>query len=350
MYYKLFWLKNQGVKIHLHCFSYGRKPAKELEVLCEKVYYYPRKVGLFSNLSALPYNVKSRQSKELEQNLLSNDYPILFEVLHTCYLMADVRFKDRKKIYRHSNIEHDYYKHLAHSEKNFLKKIYLKIEARKLEKFEKVISEASYILAVNKADAVYFEKKYIKPLTLYLPSFHANEGLTIQPGQNDYILYHGNLSVSENYEAAYWLIENVFSHTNQKVIIAGLNPPGFLKAKINSYKNIVLIENPTNERMSELIDRAQIHCLHTNQGTGLKLKLLNVLYKGRFILCNKEMLEGTGIEEGKTLILCNTKEDYIHTISRLMTVEFTAELLPERETMTAAFDNSQNAKKLSAIL
>lgn len=350
MYYKLFWLKNQGVKIYLHCFSYGRSPAKELEGLCEKVYYYPRKVGLFSNLSSLPYTVKSRQSKALEQNLLTNDYPILFEVLHTCYLMTDARFKNRIKIYRHSNIEHIYYRHLAHSEKNFLKKIYLKVEARKLERFEKVISEANYILAVNKKDSEYFKKKYTQPQTVYLPSFHANEGLTIQPGQNDYILYHGNLSVSENYEAANWLIENVFSQINQKVIIAGLNPPGFLKAKINSFKNIQLIENPTNERMSELIDRAQIHCLHTHQDTGLKLKLLNVLYKGRFILCNKEMLEGTGIEEGRTLMLCNSKEDYVKNIARLMKSEFTSDLLSEREKMTAPFDNSENAKKLSEIL
>lgn len=97
VYYKLLWLHKVGVKIHLHCFTYGREPAKELEQICEKVYYYERKTGLASNLSLLPYTVKSRQSLELEQNLLSNDFPILFEVLHTCYLLKDPRFKKRKK-------------------------------------------------------------------------------------------------------------------------------------------------------------------------------------------------------------------------------------------------------------
>ena len=45
VYYKLLWLHKAGVKIHLHCFTYGRKPSKELEALCEKVYYYERKTG-----------------------------------------------------------------------------------------------------------------------------------------------------------------------------------------------------------------------------------------------------------------------------------------------------------------
>ena len=85
VYYKLLWLKQAGVKVYLHCFTYGRKPALELEELCEKVYYYQRKTGLLANLSYLPYTVKSRQSKDLEKNLLMNDFPILFEVLHTAH-------------------------------------------------------------------------------------------------------------------------------------------------------------------------------------------------------------------------------------------------------------------------
>ena len=80
VYYKLFWLKQAGVKIHLHCFSYGRTPSHELEALCEKVYYYDRQIGLSGNFSLKPYTVKSRQSNEMEKNLLANDFPILFEV------------------------------------------------------------------------------------------------------------------------------------------------------------------------------------------------------------------------------------------------------------------------------
>ncbi|MGZ4044565.1 MAG: glycosyltransferase [Bacteroidia bacterium] len=314
------------------------------------MFYYPRKTGLFSNLSSLPYTVKSRQSKELEKNLLSNDFPILFEVLHTCYLMDDQRFKNRIKIYRHSNIEHDYYRHLAASEKNFIKRTYLRIEAKKLEAFESIVANADYILAVNETDANYFKKQYNKPKTIYLPSFHSNSVLRVKEGKGDYILYHGNLSISENYKAAEWLIKNVFSKIKNKVIIAGLNPPGFLRIMVSRHDHIKLAENLPSEKMESLIENAQVHCLHTEQDTGLKLKLLNVLYKGRFILCNDKMLNGTGIKSGKTLITCNTQEEYISNINLLMNQEFTQGLLNERKGLTERFDNENNIKTLIDLL
>ena len=79
VYYKLIALKHAGVKIYLHCFEYGRQHSSELESLCEKVFYYKRNTGLLSHLSLLPYTAKSRQSKQLEDNLLSTNYPILLD-------------------------------------------------------------------------------------------------------------------------------------------------------------------------------------------------------------------------------------------------------------------------------
>lgn len=350
VYYKLVWLKKAGVKIHLHCFNYGRNKSPELEALCEKVYYYPRKTGFLANLSLIPYTVKSRQSVELEKNLLSNDFPILFEVLHTCYLLNDERFKNRKKIYRHSNIEHDYYLELSKSERNILKKIYLKIEAQKLKWFESIIHFANVILAVNKTDADYFTKNYPKAKTLYLPSFHANEKLTCEAGKGNFILFHGNLSISENYEAAIWLIENVFSKINLPVIIAGLHPPAFLSDLIKNHQHINLIDSPVESEMTKLIHEAQIHVLYTAQPTGLKLKLLNVLFKGRYIVCNSNMTEGTGIFENKGFLLANTANEFIQKINSVFETEFSSINIQERQKQISNFDNVENRKKLIEII
>lgn len=352
VYYKLLWLRKADIKIHLHCFTYGRPPAPELDALCEKVYYYKRGTGFLANLSSLPYTVKSRQSKELEKNLLSNDFPILFEVLHTCYLLNDERFKNRKKIYRHSNIEHEYYSELAKSERNIFKKIYLQIEAKKLKRFEAIVNFADVILAVNSNDADYFKKKYPKVKTLYLPSFHANEAVNIKLGKGDYVLYHGNLSISENYESAIWLVRNVFNDAQQKIIIAGLNPPPFLKNIISEYSHIELIENPSAEKMSDLIADAQIHCLHTFQGTGLKLKLLNVLFTGRFVICNPKMIVGTELGNGDKdgNYIPSTAINFKGLINDLMKLEMTNEILEGRKKSLTAYFNQVNIKKLVDIL
>jgi hypothetical protein len=350
VYYKLVSLKKSGVKVILHCFTNGRQPAKELESLCEKVFYYPRESGFSSNLSALPYTVKSRQSQELEQNLLANDYPILFEVLHTCYLMKDPRFKNRKKIYRHSNIEHDYYNELSKSEKSLTKKVYLKVEAVKLRLFERVLAHADLILAVNKKDTAYFQQKFPTVESVYLPSFHPNSTSTIKEGISDYILFHGNLSVSENYEAAQWLAKHVFSRLNFKVVIAGLNAPDFLKQALSVYPNIQLKDSPNEEEMIQLIRNAQVHVLFTAQPTGLKLKLLNVLFKGRFVVCNPNMLSGTDIVADKTLLICHDAAEFVKQINAVFFREFTAEFIKQREKVTAQFDNDKNVRRLTELV
>ncbi len=350
VYYKLYWLKQAGIKIYLHCFTYGRAEAKELELLCEKVYYYKRKTGLLANLSLLPYTVKSRQSKELENNLLSNDFPILFEVLHTCYLLGDSRFTSRKKIYRHSNIEHDYYNELAKTEKSILKKVFLKIEAQKLKWFEPIIKHANLILAVNQKDATYFKEKYPSVETQYLPSFHANAKIDIKTGTGDYVLFHGNLGISENYEAAMWLIQNVFSKVQNRVVIAGLNPPDFLKQEIQKYQNIELASSLNSKEMDELIVNAQMHVLYTLQPTGLKLKLLNVLFKGRFVVCNANMLSGTSIGADSTILLAESAKGFIELIQQCNDKNFTNDLLIQREKQILNFDNQTNAKKLIELV
>lgn len=349
VFHKIRCLHEKGIKVILHCFVYGsRKPSKELEHICEKVYYYNRNVSIFNQLSYLPFNVKSRIDKELKKNLLKDNYPILFEVLHSCYLLADDDLKNRKKLYRHSNIEHEYFNELAKAESSFFKKIYLKLESFKLKKFEKTISHADCILAVSEKDLEYFKKTYPHTPSVYLPSFHPYDHIQSKPGNGNNILYHGNLSVSENYTAAHWLIDHVFSKITHPVIIAGLNPPNSLIEKIKLFNHIELKANCTENEMQSLIENAQLHCLSTAQETGLKLKLLNVLFSGRFVICNPMMLAGTNL--GKACEVCVTANDYFCGIKTLFKKEFTTQIIEKRRLLIAQMKNDVKTKHLIDII
>lgn len=350
VFYKIKWLSEAGVNIHLHCFTYGREPSEELGRYCSKVYYYKRKTGLLSNFSWLPYTVRSRQSEELRSRLLGDKWPVLFEVLHTCYLMNDPAFRNRALIYRHSNIEHAYYRGLAESERNVWRKLYLHIEAFKLKRFERTIRQASLILAVNRSDRDYFHRTYPAVHSEYLPSFHPGLFLDISQPAGDYILFHGNLSISENYEAAEWLISKVFGGIRYKVIVAGMNPPGELKRLIRAHAHISLIENPDETEMDALITGARLHVLYTSQGTGLKLKLLNVLHRGRFLLCNPAMLEGTGLQADTGLKLASRPEEFMARIQELFNLVYDAQHLEQRKQTLAAFNNAHNAARLIELV
>jgi hypothetical protein len=350
VYWKLYWLKKQGVRIHLHCFTYGRPEAGELDALCEKVYYYRRRTGLLSNFSLLPYTVRSRTSGELRRNLLSNEHPILFEVLHTCYLMNDPRLSHRLKIYRHSNIEHEYYAALAGSERNFLKRWYLRLEALKLKRFEKVLRNADVILAVNQRDTAYFNGKFPSAKSIFLPSFHPYGEVQSQTGRSDYVLFHGNLAVSENYEAAGWLADHVFPALDCQVVVAGKRPPAFLREKLKKLSNVRLVDSPSGSEMERLVKEAQVHVLFTIQPTGLKLKLLYALFSGRFIVCNGNMLAGTGLSAGSTLFPEEDAEGMIGRIRSCLETDFSAELAEERRKLVIPFENGVNAQRLADLL
>ena len=58
-YYRIKALHDLGVKIHLHCFEYGRTRSPELNRLCETVHYYPRKTSFWFQFSILPYIIFS---------------------------------------------------------------------------------------------------------------------------------------------------------------------------------------------------------------------------------------------------------------------------------------------------
>lgn len=349
VFHKIRCLHREGMLITLHCFQYGdRKPAPELEKHCHKVYYYKRRTSPLMQLSTLPYNVISRTDPELKKRLMEDEYPILFEVLHTCYLLDDPDLKNRRKFFRHSNIEHEYFRELAKAETDILKKIYLGMEARKLQRFEEQITHADCILAVSEQDLSYFQKTYPQTRSLYLPSFHPFDALQCKTGKGDYILYHGNLAVPENHVAAMWLIEQVFSKISHRVIIAGLKPQPALIAKLKDYSHIELKENCSEEEMQALISGAQIHCLYTAQATGLKLKLLNVLYSGRFVLANAAMLAGTSL--GEACVLCNSPEEYIRAIESHFPKALTEDLIEHRKSIISLMDNGPKTSLLIQLL
>jgi hypothetical protein len=108
-------------------------------------------------------------------------------------------------------------------------------------------------------------------------------------------------------------------------------------------KHIRLCENLSDQEMQELISRAQINCLYTSQPTGLKLKLLNVLFSGRFVVCNPHMVSGTGFQSNNGLLIA---DDLVSSINKCFQQDFSAPLIDERKTMLQKFSNSKNIKAL----
>jgi hypothetical protein len=347
VFYKIKALHEAGVKIHLHCFEYGRAEALVLESLCEKVYYYKREMNKLLLLSSLPYIAITRRSEKLMSHLLEDAYPILFEGLHSCYHLSDPRLKERKKLVRTHNIEHDYYSNLASVEKDFFRKMYFRREASKLKRFEKVLGLADHILAISKADQENLIKRY-RQVSL-ISAFHQNNEVDIKEGVGPFVLYHGNLEVGENNEAALFLVEKVFAESSIPLVIAGKNPSAELKAAAARKSSVSIRGNIPTAEIHELIRDAQINILPTFQSTGIKLKLLAALYNGRHCLVNSPMVANTGLE-----VLCVIEDDAAAmklAAAKLFDMPFSREERENREQILhASFSNQISIGKLLELI
>lgn len=340
VYNRIKALHELGVKITLHCYEYGRGEPKALEEITEKVYYYPRKKRLLDGLSKLPFIIQTRRSKMLMTRLLEDSEPILFEGLHTTFFLNDDRLKERIKIVRTHNIEHHYYGHLASNSSRMKRRFFAK-EAKKLEKYEPVLKHASHILAISSTDKSHFVNYGTN--VQVLPPCCAQKHFFSQKSTKNFVLFHGNLTVSENSISAQWLAENVFPIGNVQLVIAGKNPGEELLALQNAWINV--IPNPSEEKMQALISDARVHALHTNQSTGVKLKLIQSLQTSGHVLVNSKMIEGTELSEYCSVV--ESSNEWKSNIVTLLNYELDHETFAKR---TKLFEDGLNAKKNCALI
>lgn len=347
-YYRCVALTKMGVEVVLHCYQYGRPERKELEAVSAEVYYYPRKkrTGLFSLRT--PHIVGSRKDPTLLARLLEDDAPILFEGLHTTAFLDHPDLAKRIKVVRMHNIEQDYYRKLGEQESNPLKKIYCALEARRLTRFEPILKHADYIATVSEADTFELATRY-GDRVVEVASFHPYDDVSGSLGKGAYAFYHANLSVVENHRAALWLIQDVFDQLDYPLVIAGRNPFASLNRAAKPFPWIRIIANPGQVEMETLLRDAQMLVIPTFQATGLKLKLLTSLFKGRHVLTTDEMVRGTGLRS-----LCTVENDPVifrRQVATFGELPFTQAIRDLRKAvLVPRFDNTANAEKLIRLL
>jgi len=296
LFYKITSLYQAGVRVHLHCFEYGRGQQPELEKYCAEIHYYARREGHKGFSHKLPYIVASRINEELYARLAKDDHPILLEGIHCSYLLHDERFKDRKIFLRIHNVEYVYYRQLAKSTSNLLNKFYYLHESKLLKKYEKEIASRAILLTVSEQDAAIYRKELGASKIMNLPVFLPFTTIQPRDGIGCFCLYHGNLSVAENERAANWLLKEVFNDLKVPLVIAGKNPPNRLLRAAAKQSCTCIVANPSWEEMQDMIGKAQINIIPSFNTTGIKLKLLNVLYNGRHCVVNEATIEGSGLE------------------------------------------------------
>lgn len=342
-------LYEQGVKVILHCFQYGeRTPQAELEKYCHEVHYYKRSRALWYHLSLLPFIMRTRQHRSLLKRLRKDQHPILFEGMHTAALVLDRRLRSRQKLVRMHNVEWQYYEGLSQSADDIFQKLYFFVESIKLQRIEpKVVLHADELLTLSGHDTAYYSA--MKANTHYIAAFHPNKTVESISGRGKYMLFHGKLSVPDNDKSARWLIREVFSGLDIPFKIAGMEPSDDLKELAGRYDHIELVENPGEAQMENLIRDAQANILVSFQLSGVKLKLINALFRGRFCIVNDAMVKGTDLEQ--YCYVRNSARDLRQTVEAISNMPFEqSRVEARRHLLDTEYSNANNAQKLMSLI
>jgi hypothetical protein len=211
---------------------------------------------------------------------------------------------------------------------------------------KKVYKIAQSIAAISETDANIIKKYTDKVFVIY--PFHENDTISIKYGKGKYALIHGDLSVSENIHSILWLVENVISKLQYKFIIAGKNPKKVFSKFLSRYENIKLIPNPSFSQMNELIENAHINVIHSFYPQGMKLKLLNSLFRGRFVIVSSSLVRDEDLM--RTCFIAQTSNDFLNHINNCFNIEFNSYYLEVRQKVLSKYLSENQIKKILHIL
>lgn len=356
VYYKLKALHDSGVYVILHTFIYGREASDKIKDAVDEVYFYPRNKSILANISFSPFIVKTRENKDLLERLINIGAPVLLEGLHTCSLLKPLHDKGLKVAVRAHNIEHDYYYALSKATVNPLKKLFYKIEAKRLKKFESNLEAAEVIFAISSQEKRYFENKFRNTkVELLYPFFNDSDlldyNLDEEKKESVDVLYHGNLKVVENQAGLKYIVDEILPHINESITltVAGKCSSEHFIKYLNK-KGVIFYNNPSDSELDYLIHVAKINLLISFQSTGIKLKLLNTLSKSEGVsIVNSNMVPDESLR--RFCIVAETPVEIAEYINKLISnPNFLQEKKKQRVDFTRCFNNYNGVRILNDFL
>lgn len=246
-------------------------------------------------------------------------------------------------ILRTHNVEYSYYRTLACMESNLFKRFYYWTESLKLRNYEKHLPGDIALAAITESDRDLLRDNKIN--SFLLPAFHSNESVQSMAGHGNYILFHSDLSISENIDSLSFFIRKVKPQSFAKFIVAGRKPSKALIGELEMIQNLEIVADPDQSEMENLVKNAHINLVHARHKTGMKLKLLSALFQGRHCIANSHAIESSGIES--LCHLAQTKTQWQELIQILLEKPFTENEIEERrKLLQLEYSNSTNIKIL----
>jgi glycosyltransferase involved in cell wall biosynthesis len=220
---------------------------------------------------------------------------------------------------RMHNVEFEIWQRLAQNEKNPLKKLYLKILARQLEKYEsKIIRQVDTIVPVTDQDLCKFRKLYSEGVYKSIPAGINLNTWKFSPSKSTNRWYHiGSMEWHANADAVDWYIKEIHpliieNNTNYTLNLAG---KGIDANLFRSMPQVTVAENVENAY--DFVNLNDVCIVPLKSGSGIRLKILEAMAAGKLVISTTIGAQGIDYIDGKHLLIADTPSEFLSVFKEI---------------------------------
>ncbi len=292
-------LTERGIRVHV---VESRIPDKEGAA------FYLR---LAANLaSPLPYSAASHDRPAYRRRLRELVRERAYDLVH-CEWTPYARFRegiDLPWVVAAHNVESQVWRRLAETEPSAARRIYTRVQARKMEALERrIFARAPFATAVSEEDAATLRGFGCARVAVVANGVDLDAYTPCPQSDADSrgLVFTGSLDWRPNQDAARWFVEEVHPVLRREgpyrlAVVGRRPPPGF---GVGFPPEIVVVADVEDIRPH--LAEASVVVVPLRVGGGSRLKILEAFAAGRPVVSTTLGAEGLAVEDGRHLVLAD---------------------------------------------
>lgn len=328
MWARVLVLKEMGYRVDLLATA-NEMPSEDLLRFVRgqvgNLWILPRRRGLRSTLSFLPFQVRSRI--DLQNIQLNQHYDaVILESEYVAAFLKNPAARNAKIILRVHNEQITYFREFAEGSTSWLKKIYYYSESLKFRFYsERVMRKCDllWFISDNERQMHVQENPQDDSKSFFVPTHVKPTELRSFAAASRTALFIGTLTISHNSDAVAWFIDRIHPLLSDlegyAFQVAGRTagqPIPILKQLVQQHSNVFLEEDPVV--LDGLYESAAVFVNPVICGAGVKVKVIQALQAGMPIVSTSMGVEGTGFKDSIHLLIADTPEGFAACVRRLI--------------------------------
>jgi polysaccharide biosynthesis protein PslH len=321
------------MQTHKHQYDVDKIPAKYTNSISWHPVWVNTRLNIFKlavNLlfSRKPYNAIRFESdlyqKKLVELLQNHEYDIIqLEGLYLApYIETIKKISKAQIVLRAHNVEWKIWQRLYQNETRFLVRWYKKVLYQRIQKMElEALRKTDLLVPITHRDSEHLpfahpEKVMVSSTGIVPEHFKENNKPTVPNS----LFYIGALDWEPNREALIWFIEKVWVYLkidfpDWNFYVAGRNAP---ESFINQINKLGVVYSGQVADALEFIDNYSINVVPLLSGSGIRIKIIEAMARGRCVVTTSIGAEGIEAVSGEHFWICTNEHEMQETLRQLI--------------------------------